>query len=108
MSGRGTGKRAGEKKKVRLCLFGWILLAVLVLAMIGRTRPGRRIGRALVAGAAAGRMTMTVIDYGTTPNVYGDSMLLQSGGESLLMDSGMADPTHRIKNYLKENGVDLQ
>lgn len=59
-----------------------------------------------VAQPAAGRMTLTVMDYGRSfTDMYGDSVLLQSQGRNLLMDSCMKDPQQAIRNYLKAHGV---
>lgn len=51
-------------------------------------------------------MKITAIDYGKDDDLYGDAVLLQSGGKNLLMDSLMPDPSKgTIVKWLKDHGI---
>lgn len=51
-------------------------------------------------------MKITAIDYGKDDDLYGDAVLLQSGGKYLLMDTLMPDPSKgTIVKWLKDHGI---
>lgn len=51
-------------------------------------------------------MKITAIDYGKDDDLYGDAVLLQSGGRYLLMDTLMPDPSKgTIVKWLKDHGI---
>lgn len=55
--------------------------------------------------ASAPYMKITCIDLGSARSVYGESVLLESGGQYLLMDTGSKDPNKSVIKYLKSKGV---
>lgn len=55
--------------------------------------------------ASAPYMKITCIDLGSARSVYGESVLLESGGQYLLMDTGSKDPNKSVIKYLKSRGV---
>ena len=55
--------------------------------------------------ASAPYMKITCIDLGSARSVYGESVLLESGGQYLLMDTGSKDPYNSVIRYLKSKGI---
>ena len=55
--------------------------------------------------ASAPYMKITCIDLGSSSSVYGESVLLESGGQYLLMDTGSKDPLNTVTGYLKKKGI---
>lgn len=55
--------------------------------------------------ASAPYMKITCIDLGSARTVYGESVLLESGGQYLLMDTGSKDTQNSVIRYLKNKGV---
>ena len=55
--------------------------------------------------ASAPYMKITCIDIGSARSVYGEAVLLESGGQYLLMDTGSKDPNNTVIRYLKSKGV---
>ena len=59
----------------------------------------------VTAEASSPYMKITCIDLGGSSEVYGESILLESGGQYLLMDTGSMDPNKTVIRYLRKRGV---
>ena len=81
------------KKAVSLALCAVMAVAALSTGVQSRVE------------AADGDLTIDVIDLKKN-SVKGDAVLLQSGGEYLLIDTGDKDDSNTVVNYLKAKGVD--
>ena len=87
-----------------------LLCLVLVLTAITAADPlsSNHDGSILsvtAEAASAPYMKITCIDLGSARTVYGESVLLESGGQYLLMDTGSKDPYNSVIRYLKSKGI---
>ena len=83
------------------------LLILVMIAAADSFPSGRGSGPLTVTAEAASApyMKITCIDLGSARSVYGESVLLESGGQFLLMDTGSKDPQNSVISYLKKRGV---
>ncbi len=86
-----------------LCL----MLVLITTAVTGSIPAGDRGNAFSVTAEAASApyMKITCIDLGNSSSVYGESVLLESGGQYLLMDTGSKDPRNTVIGYLKKKGI---
>ena len=80
--------------------------AILSAAGLGHL-PGGVPGAPLITAEAASApyMKITCIDLGDSSSVYGESVLLESAGQFLLMDTGSKDSNNTVLRYLKKRGI---
>lgn len=94
-----------EIRKRFLCF----VLAMAALAAADAFSPGRDHDSSILTvtaeAASAPYMKITCIDLGSSSSVYGESVLLESGGQYLLMDTGSKDPLNTVTGYLKKKGI---